>query len=923
MDGDTLIFRVSELPDATSPVAQMRAGGDVSIAVETACMHLMHLAASTAPGSMTLAIALQHDPDAGRKDPQKRDTIYLAGQAHSKLMLGPMKIMLEQSLLHQPYRLEPIERIPGDRQAFCAACDVVRYQSLLPSAVPPDLNVEIPDSYLMTRSFEPNHGNRWEQVDMMLDSVDEPVLIEICIEPADVRPCLQAHTRYMSILQSVNRPWETDVERALGDWDSRDSIKSTPLKRGDLLAEEIRSELRTFHQTLLQLHLRFHIRVYTGTRPMAKLVASQVAQCAFGRGIYQLHDHAPEDPLFQRAVSQEDFRVLPLPVTATLSDKTCIELYEALSELQHLATVDELAGVFCLPVASRMSPRCIRKATDPPHIEQEELLILGFDQTHANGTAGDHRPRVPRGPCLVDVGKHASLFGMSGSGKTFCALILCVELYRKGIPFLILEPVKSEWRLLKCLASSPNADLRRLAQDLHVYRPGSGRPMRFNPLERLPAISIDEQALNVLACLMASAPLPGPLLFILMEALYRIYYDRPTPQDPPTLADLYEAAHEALAAKGYSSEVMSNLQGALDTRIGALVHGPVGHVFRCRHSVQSIEQLATGFSLIELGSLPPEAACLFTLFLLTTIGQYVKATPHTSRQPRLIVFLEEAHNIVGRHHETTPSAEFADPKACASDLICRMLAEFRALGVGIVIIDQHPSAIAEDVIKSTATKVCFRQTWKDDRDTICSATLGSPSDHEELARFLPGQALLSAEGYSSPCRIKTVDIREAWQLPALPVAEAILPYLVQDSWFQKETAACIASDLEILKEGMDAFDVSRLNLIQQETRLASQLTRLLAAKPTADHRVQLERLAQRAATLRYRLRESLKTFDREVYLPLLGSEPVIPIDSALEAFRASLVSRFANTITPGIEDCIARLNSLLVRCRQAAMNPTH
>ncbi len=66
--------------------------------------------------------------------------------------------------------------------------------------------------------------------------------------------------------------------------------------------------------------------------------------------------------------------------------------------------------------------------------------------------------------------------------------------------------------------------------------------------------------------------------------------------------------------------------------------------------------------------------------------------------------IEEAHNIVGRSTDTATAENHADPKAYATELICRMLAELRALGVGLILIDQLPSQVAPQVIKNTGTK---------------------------------------------------------------------------------------------------------------------------------------------------------------------------------------------------------------------------
>ncbi len=199
----------------------------------------------------------------------------------------------------------------------------------------------------------------------------------------------------------------------------------------------------------------------------------------------------------------------------------------------------------------------------------------------------------------------------------------------------------------------------------------------------------------------------GPLPALLAEALELVHDENPDPGDPPVMADLYAAARKVLAMKGYSAELESDLSAALEVRLGMLTRLSAGRIFQCGESAPCIEQLMASYSVCELAHLPPESACLTTLFILNAIHAHVRTTPYSNGKMRFAIVIEEAHNLVGCDRDAVPSESNADPKAFAAELICNMLAELRALGVAIVIVDQSPSKVARAVIKATATKLAL------------------------------------------------------------------------------------------------------------------------------------------------------------------------------------------------------------------------
>ena len=342
--------------------------------------------------------------------------------------------------------------------------------------------------------------------------------------------------------------------------------------------------------------------------------------------------------------------------------------------------------------------------------------------------------------------------GMSGNGKTTMVMNLTIQLLAHGVPVLIIEPVKTEHRLAKTLKDSPDPYARRLAASMEIFTPGdeSISPFRLNCFESFSGIGLDEHIGNLVGCFMGAMPSTPFLPIIQEESLERVYEDHDLVTNPPLMNELIEVVKQVIAEKGYSGETLSDIRAASELRLASLTRGAMGKVFQCRHSVPSVDRLISRPSLIELDHLSGEKASLVTLFLLMSIRERLLSIPKTGKGLRLVIILEEAHNLVGRTGAAKASEEAADPKAFAAEAICRMLVEFRALEVGMIIVDQHPSAVAPEVVKATGTKLAFRQVAEEDRLDLGASMLLGDLEVEEIARLKPGEAYFYTEGLHGP-----------------------------------------------------------------------------------------------------------------------------------------------------------------------------
>lgn len=381
------VYRVREVPDATDRSLTLLAGGDLYATLQTDGELLLRSLAAFPAGSVSVAIRYVYQPGESGDDPQKRLTMYVAGQAHDHEMAATLKLLLERGPLARFYEFRPVDGEHVSWDGLRARCDIVRRQSLLEPTVAREFNSKVPALYWSICSFEPREDNDCRLLDSVLSPIEEPVRIEVCVEPADVTHILSAHTRYLARLQEINRTWDSDDLDDLAGrlWSegrpSASRVRLKPLRHRDPLADEIRRDLQSIHETLVHPHLRFHIRVWAPAPPLARLLASVVAESAFADGSYQLIDSQDGEPPSNKAQTGEtDIRVVTVP---TLERPSCGERshpYQELASLAHMAPVDQLTSVFRLPVAGYDSPRCFRKSTDPRQESADDLIIFGHEE---------------------------------------------------------------------------------------------------------------------------------------------------------------------------------------------------------------------------------------------------------------------------------------------------------------------------------------------------------------------------------------------------------------------------------------------------------------------------------------------------------------------------------------------------------------
>jgi hypothetical protein len=772
------------------------AAGDASAAVRNAIGEFLRSIADTPSGQASASFRYVYVPGSAEADPQSRLALHVTIKSEEESRLNALAIMLEQGALSAYFRFasRPPSEIPWHK--LKAVCHVIRSGYVRSALIDPRDNPKGLSHYYAWNPFESRKKASFVSLDRTLDVIEGPALIDISVARVDMREDLKCLSRYIEQLEFLDRPSahvsdnEPDDPVFFGSQQQpgRSSRLARPTQpKRDPLAGDFAYELRDLGRSMANRCLAFNIRAFARDESTARLLASVVAESSFEDGSFALWTPSPQ--LDRLATEIEGVKACSVECVSNLSDSFPGEVPRVYRELQRLscvATVPELEGLCLLPTASHYSPRVIKKDSDPPSIDPEEMLLVGhevgFDDDEASGTK---RVSPARGVPFDALTRHMFVVGTPGSGKTSELLHFVVSLWtHRRIPALVIEPTKSEYRALLQLQDSPDPKLADFGRTVRFFSPGSGlaAAYRYNPLIIPEGVTKDQKIQSVLRMLKASMALSGPMVPLLTESLYRLYEEFEHVEYPPTLDDLFEVAERVLRAKRYGPVLEANIRGAISVRLTGLLLGEAGRVHRTTVNIPSTPSYFQYPTILELNELDPEQACQVAFGVFGEIHQHARRLPYQGDAPRLVVVIEEGHLIAPRSRGTLPSEDNPDPTSFSSEYVCRMLAEFRALGIGVIVADQVPTAVDPRILKYTASTLAFRLKDAEDRDLVSAAMLLGPVEADDLVRLPPGRAYLMAPGFHTACRVRTPNAKRELGVEKPPLGEAITPYITKAPW---------------------------------------------------------------------------------------------------------------------------------------------
>ncbi len=424
---------------------------------------------------------------------------------------------------------------------------------------------------------------------------------------------------------------------------------------------------------------------------------------------------------------------------------------EAIMRLPYIYTADETSCLFQIPVDDGSLPGIISNRVDLSGTLFDKA-VLAEDNIIFGHPIGDDQVRI--GAPMKAFTRHGLIVGTPGTGKTTFSVDMLLQFYEKGIPFLAIEPTKTEYRAMI-----------DAIEDLQIFTPGNSAvsPFLCNPFLPPRDITVEKYIPSLVSAFQAAFSMPSPLDMIFLSAVRAAYTkygwkNSSKAGDPDvSLFGLYEfilCFKEIVANSGYSGEVRSNLQSGGTLRLMNLLEQNAS-IYDTIHTVP-LDDLLSRPTVLELNAIEnQEQKALLMALLLISICTHTKQNQKGDGELKNIILMDEAHVLLaGKSRADGASGQDTTVRALQN-----MIAEIRSYGTGILIADQSPTAVSRPIVANTDIKVSFRLVQGEEKAALADSTGMTDNQRQHLGRLGVGEAFVYYSMLESPQLIKTTDSR--------------------------------------------------------------------------------------------------------------------------------------------------------------------
>jgi uncharacterized protein len=516
-----------------------------------------------------------------------------------------------------------------------------------------------------------------------------------------------------------------------------------------------------------------------------------------------------------------------------------------LSELMHDVSPPSAGGDTAPSYPCYASSELVAALARPPEREVPGIRLAlrpDFDVTQEPAadpreviTMGQvlDRNRRPAGPLVLpldSLNRHVFVCGATGTGKSQTVRTLLENATRAGIPWLVMEPAKAEYRLMAARLAGTAPEMGTVVR----IRPGESDAIAagLNPLEPAPDIAgrrfpLQTHAELVKALFIASFRSEEPFPQVLSAALTRVYEDagwdmalgETVAGDPnpsyPSLADLQRAAIRIVREIGYSQRITDDVLGFIKVRLSSLRLGTTGRFLEGGHQLD-FGALLRANAVLEIEDVGDDGDKAFLMgIVLIRLAEHLrmehKAQPAREVRLRHLTVIEEAHRLL-RRPEGAGSGSAGGAAAHAAEMFAGLLAEIRAYGEGLIIVEQIPGRLVPDVVKNTAVKLTHRLPAADDREAVGATMNMTRAQNRFLVTLRAGEAAVFADGMDYPLLARMPDGtgREAAAEVATQAPAGVVRPRSTTCGADCTERPCTLRDMRVAQRALDEYPAVRL-----------------------------------------------------------------------------------------------------------------
>ena len=333
-----------------------------------------------------------------------------------------------------------------------------------------------------------------------------------------------------------------------------------------------------------------------------------------------------------------------------------------------------------------------------------EKILLSLPPEHRSkgainlGSVVYDKPRWPFGISSSELLQNLAIFGRSGAGKTNTVFHLVQQLSERNIPWLFWDWKRTVRHLIP-----------KIRSPVRVLTPGRAlSALSFNPFIVPPGMEANVYIIQLVDIMASAFTLGDGARSVLQKAIGACYSQG---LGAPTVGEI-KTELEKQPSNIRSTGWKISATRALDSIAFADVAGTTGS-----SQQEAARSLLQSQTIIELDALA-DSTKQFLIPVLSLWLYSVRLASPSREKLSLVLIIEEAHHVLYKSEQRSRES-----------VMNRLLRQCREIGIGIVVVDQHPHLISSAALGNTYTSICLN--LKDPSDINRAAALSQVADDEK------------------------------------------------------------------------------------------------------------------------------------------------------------------------------------------------